>query len=169
MPVRASEVPNDIQSDLILKGRNVIACRSGHPLARKSSVRLNDISQYPWIAPPANSPLYQDLRNVLEGIGVKDFKVSFTGGSLSSVVNVLAGSESLTVLPYSVVFMLRRQKLVSALSIRIGDPDRHLCVLSRKTLSAEPATRRLSRYFTSEFESLGQTIVRHEQNELWRK
>ena len=30
-------------------------------------------------------PLYHDLRRVLEGIGVRDFKVSFSGGSLSAV------------------------------------------------------------------------------------
>ncbi|MEM6985908.1 MAG: hypothetical protein AAF499_05145, partial [Pseudomonadota bacterium] len=36
------------------------------------------IASYPWIAPPADSPLYHDLRAVLESIGVQDFKVAFT-------------------------------------------------------------------------------------------
>ncbi|NDC89723.1 MAG: LysR family transcriptional regulator, partial [Bacteroidetes bacterium] len=168
VPIRASEIPKGFTSIRILKGRNVIACRSGHPLARKQPVRLSDITRYPWIAPPADSPLYHDLRAVLEGIGVRDFKVSFTGGSLSAVINVLAGSDSLTVLPYSVVFMLRRQNTLAALSIRIGDPDRHLCILSRTDLAGKPAAKRLARFIEAEFSSLGQVIQRHEQNVLWR-
>lgn len=168
IPIRASEIPKGIRSTQILKGRNVIACRSSHPLARKQPVRLADITKYPWIAPPADSPLYHDLRTVLDGIGVRDFKVSFTGGSLSTVINVLSGSDSLTVLPYSVVFMLRRQNKLAALSIRIGDPDRHLCILSRSDLAEKPAARRLTRFIETEFLSLGQVIQRHEQNVLWR-
>ena len=169
VPIRASEIPAGFTSTRILKGRNVIACRSGHPLARKQPVRLSDITQYSWIAPPADSPLYHDLRTVLEGIGVRDFKVSFTGGSLSAVINVLAGSDSLTVLPYSVVFMLRRQNTLAALSIRIGDPDRHLCILSKTDLSEKPAAKRLARFVETEFSSLSQLIQRREQNVLWRK
>jgi len=72
VPLRASEVPSGLAAHQILPGRNVIACRVGHPLARKSSVKLANITQFPWIAPPPDSPLYHDLRTVLDGIGVKD-------------------------------------------------------------------------------------------------
>lgn len=168
VPIRATEIPESFSSIQILKGRNVIACRAGHPLARKQPVRLSDIAKYPWIAPPADSPLYHDLRAALDGIGVRDFKVSFTGGSLSAVINVLAGSDALTILPYSVVFMSRRQNTLAALSIRLGDPDRHLCILSRTDLADKPAARRLARFIETEFVSLGQLIQRHEQNVLWR-
>ena len=129
------------------------------------SRRLSDISACAWIAPPSNSPLYHDLRAVLGSIGVQDFKISFRGGSLSTVVNILSGSDALTVLPYSVVFMLKRQHTLSALPIRIGDPDRSLGILSRQPQS--PATTRLSNYITTAFATLRQLIQRQEQNELW--
>ncbi|MEM1076255.1 MAG: LysR family transcriptional regulator [Pseudomonadota bacterium] len=168
IPVRAAEAPSALSVRQVLKGRNVIACRTGHPVTRKQSVRLNDIASYPWIAPPADSPLYHDLRAVLESIGVQDFKVAFTGASLSAVINILEGSDALTVLPYSVVFMLRRKKTLEALSIRIGDPERHLCVASKKDLSDRPATGRLARFIETEFASLEQLVNHHEQNALWR-
>jgi DNA-binding transcriptional LysR family regulator len=136
-------------------GRNVIACRAGHPLHGVGSVKLADIGQYPWIAPPADSPLYQDLRNVLKEIGIKDFKVSFTGGSLSATVNILTGSDALTVLPFSVVFMMRNQRSISALSIRIGDPDRHLGVLTNGDIRLKPAARRVRNHIRQEFEGSG--------------
>lgn len=169
VPIRASEVPGGINAHQILPGRNVIACRAGHPLARKTSVRLADIARFPWIAPPPDSPLYHDLRSVLEGIGVKDFKVSFSGGSLTSVTNVLSSSDALTVLPYSVMFMLRRQNMLASLSIRIGDPDRNLCLLTADTKEPRPALDRLVRFVKAEFASMAQMVMRHEQNTLWRR
>ncbi len=169
IPIRPSEVPDDMNFIQILKGRNVIACRVGHPLARKSVVKLKDIASYPWIAPPVDSPLYHDLRAVLDGIGVTHFKISFSGGTLSAVTNILSESDSLTVLPYSVVYRLRRQNRLAALSIRIGDPDRHLGILSLPNERLEPAALRLMNYIATEFQSLGEIIHRQEQNDLWRK
>jgi DNA-binding transcriptional LysR family regulator len=163
VPIRATEVPSDIAAHDILPGRNVIACRIGHPLARQSEVRVADIAQYSWIAPPPESPLYHDLRGVLDGIGVKEFKVSFSGGSLASVTNVLANSDAITVLPYSVVFNLRRQNLLTALSIRIGDPDRSLCILMRQETNKKSATGHLAQFIRSEFVALGEMIQRSEK------
>ena len=168
LPVRASTVPDWCQFEQILPGRNVIACRVGHPLLRKGSVKLADIGKYPWIAPPADSPLYQDLRAVLKEIGIKDFKVSFTGGSLSATVNVLIGSDALTVLPFSVVFMMRNQRSVSALSIRIGDPDRHLGILTNAEARLRPAAQRIRNHFRHEFEALSASILRVSQDTVWR-
>ena len=168
VPIREAEVPDALDAHQILPGRNVIACRVGHPLARKSSVKLSEIAQYPWVAPPPNSPLYHDLRSALESIGVTDFRVSFSGGSLASVTNVLSSSDAMTVLPYSVVFALRRQNTLATLPIRIGDPDRHLCVLSGASVGPRPVIDRLVRHIRSEFASMGQLIHRHEHNNLWR-
>ncbi|MEL7099127.1 MAG: LysR family transcriptional regulator [Pseudomonadota bacterium] len=166
VPIRQSEVPPGLNATQILPGRNVIACRIGHPLARRGGVRLSEIARYPWIAPPPESPLYHDLRAVLDGIGVTNFKVSFSGGSLGSVTNVLSGSDALTVLPYSVVFMLRRQNALAALPVRIGDPDRHLNVIAPE--NASPAGRKLVRFIRTEFVRLATLITRAEQNSLWR-
>ncbi len=168
LPIRDSEVPESFRFTQILQGRNVIASRAGHPLARKSPVRLKDIAVYPWIAPPADSPLYHDLRAVLFSIGMRDFKVSFTGGSLSAVTNILSGSDALTVLPYSVVFMLRRENRLAALPVRIGDPDRNLGILVNGGVPEKPVVRRLVRFIASEFAGLANTIAHHERNVLWR-
>ncbi len=168
LPIRDAEVPEGLRFTQILQGRNVIACRIGHPLARKSPLRLKDIAPYPWIAPPADSPLYHDLRAVLFSIGMRDFKISFTGGSLSAVTNILSGSDALTVLPYSVVFMLRRENRLEALPVRIGDPDRNLGMLVNAEIRAKPVVRRLVRFIASEFVGLANIITHHERNVLWR-
>ena len=43
LPMREASIPEDCQFEQILPGRNVIACRAGHPLARRGSVKVSDI------------------------------------------------------------------------------------------------------------------------------
>ena len=154
VPIRASQVPDTIDATQVLPGRNVIACRTGHPLSLVADLDPSAIAQHSWIAPPPDSPLYHDLRNVMDRIGVKDIKVSFSGGSLTSVLNILHESDALTVLPYSVVYRMRRQNTLAALPIPIGDPDRHLCVLTSTSAPEFPARKRLLHYLGNEMTAL---------------
>ncbi|MDP5220093.1 LysR family transcriptional regulator [Ruegeria sp. 2205SS24-7] len=158
LPMRPADVSDEYEFRQILPGRNVIACRLGHPLARKKVVKLEDITEFSWIAPPASSPLFRDLRNTLDGIGMRDLKISFTGGSLSAVVNVLTGSDSLTVLPFSVVFMMQRQKTLTALPIKIGDPDRHLGCVTLSARSLPASSNRVLEFIKQKFEMLDRLI-----------
>ncbi len=158
LPMRPADVSDEYEFRQILPGRNVIACRVGHPLARKKEVKLEDITEFSWIAPPANSPLFRDLRNTLDGIGMRDLKISFTGGSLSAVVNVLTGSDSLTVLPFSVVFMMQRQKTLTALPIKIGDPDRHLGCVKLSARSMPASSNHVLEFIKQKFEMLDRLI-----------
>ena len=168
LPLREERVPDNLIFQPMLSGLNVIACRNGHPLVRRKLVTPADVTAFPWIAPPANSPLYRDLRLALENIGVDDFKVSFSGGSLASVVSVLTGSDALTVLPYSVVFMMRHQKTLDTLSLQIGHPDRSLGLLFPADVRTNPATERFRSFISAQFESLAQHIAKHQTNQLWR-
>ncbi|MBC7737624.1 MAG: LysR family transcriptional regulator, partial [Candidatus Saccharibacteria bacterium] len=145
-PVSTDQVPDGLAFEPILRGRNVIACAPNHPLIRRASLTLSDMAAYPWIAPPVGSPLYTDLRNTLNGIGITDFRVSFTGGSLASIFSVLAGSQALTVLPYSVVFMQNHTKSVAALPVKIEHPVRQLGLLRLADRTDHPAVLRFRRY-----------------------
>jgi DNA-binding transcriptional LysR family regulator len=167
-PMKPDAIPQGFTFKEILPGRNVIACGATHPVANRASVTLADIAPFPWIAPPTNSPLYEDLRSVLASIGMQDFRVSFSGGSLTSIVNILERSDALTVLPYSVVFTLRRQKTLAALSIKIGHPERNLGLLCTSQAPLSPSVRRFRQFIMREFGTLSDTILRHEQNALWR-
>ena len=159
LPVRPGSLPEDIEFRQILTGRNVIACRNGHPLTRVTEPKARDVVSYPWIAPPANSPLFQDMRALLDRIGQRELKIGFTGGSLSAVLNVLTGSDSLTVLPFSVVFMLQRQNQVTALPIPIGDPDRHLGIVTKNRKSSHRAATRFADFVQTRFEAIEEQIA----------
>lgn len=162
LPIRSSQVPASVDAHPLLPGRNVIACRMGHPLARQPNLDASAVANQAWIAPPPESPLYHDLRAVLDSIGMKNLKVSFSGGSLASILNFLQESDALTVLPYSVVYRLRRQNTLMALPLQLGDPDRHLCALVSKVSPDFPARNRLLQYLTNEMASLEDLMGMHE-------
>lgn len=168
-PMRATDLPKDLRFDPLLPGRNVIACRDGHPLAKTNAVITDDLLRYPWIAPQAGSPLMQDLERVLNDLGVANAKISYSGGSLSAAMEMLAGSDSLTVLPYSVVFTLRRQYRIRALSIKIEHPDRRLGLLYADNTPLNPTVSRLKTFVTAQFDTLASTILHHERQSLWRR
>ena len=159
LPVRRGALPKGFNYRQVLQGRNVIACRMGHPLTRIADLKAQDVVSYPWIAPPANSPLFRDLRNLLDGIGQRELKIGFTGGSLSAVLNVLTGSDSLTVLPFSVVHVLQRQNRLAALPIAIGDPDRHLGVVTAGPPKARSAVQRFSDFVQSRLEAIERQVT----------
>ena len=168
-PVRPNDVPEHLNFKPILRGRNVLACAPSHPLARRSAVKLEDIAAYPWIAPPAGSPLYADLKAALASIGKSDFRVSFTGGSLASIFSVMAGSDSLTVLPYSVVFMQRAAKTVTALPVRLEHPKRELGLLWPADRPTRPAVRRFQTFLENEFKGLANLIDERGRQDVWRR
>ncbi|SDO64136.1 DNA-binding transcriptional regulator, LysR family [Lutimaribacter pacificus] len=168
LPLHPSQVPADLEFTPLLSGLNVITCRVGHPLTRRKAITLADIEPFTWIAPPANSPLYRDLERALKSIGCEDFRVNFSGGTLASIQAMLAGSDSLTVLPYSVVFLSRQTVPLEALPLKINHPNRELGFLVSKDRPGLPAIGKLADFLKAEFQLL-QTRIEHEQQVTRRR
>jgi len=167
-PMDQKSVPNDIHFQPILKGQNVIACRLGHPITRKDSCRVEDIEQCTWISPAKESPLYADMVHALRSIGVSEYKVSFSGGSLASVVSVLTGSDALTILPYSVVFLQNRAGVLTSLPVRVDHIERTLGILRSKDRALRPAGQRLHDFVERRFRSLASSITQKSHQKTWR-
>lgn len=151
----------------ILPGRNVVACRTEHPLLRLPQAQASDLAAYPWIAPLPGSPLMTDLQMILLSIGISELNIRYAGGSLMSVVNFLADSDALAVLPFSVVFALRQDNRVTTLPFAIPQPDRSLGILRRFDSPRAPAAERFVQHVIAVFDVLKHTIQRHENAVTW--
>nr|WP_295887451.1 LysR family transcriptional regulator [uncultured Devosia sp.] len=151
----------------ILPGRNVVACRTGHPLLKRPNPQATDLAAYPWIAPLPGSPLLTDLQMILLSIGLSELNIRYSGGSLMSVINFLADSEALAVLPFSVLFALRKENRVTALPFAIPQPDRSLGILRRLDGPRSPAAERFAQHVIGVFDELKHTIQRHENSVVW--
>ena len=72
-----------------------------------------------------------DLQMILMSIGMSDLNIRYSGGSLMSVINFLAETDALAVLPFSVVFAQRKENRVTVLPYEIPQPNRSLGILRR--------------------------------------
>lgn len=151
----------------ILPGRNIVACRTGHPLLRKRRLSTQDLIDYPWIAPLPGSPLLADLHAILLSIGMSEINVRYSGGSLLSVFNYLEETDALTVLPHSVVFAHRKDRNVTVLPVEIPQPARTLGIMRLSDAPRLPAADGLAQHITARFDDLRQLIKRHENSIVW--
>lgn len=151
----------------ILPGRNVVACRSTHPLLVKRKIRKTDLLDYPWIAPPPGSPLMADLNSLMLSLGATEIKIRYSGGSLTSAMTYLKGTDALTVLPHGVVFAFRKEKAITALPVAIPHPERALGLLKLANAPRSPAVEAFSRFTSQSFRNLHHLIKRHEQAIVW--
>lgn len=151
----------------ILRARNIVACRTGHPLIRKRRLSTQDLVDYPWIAPLPGSPLLADMHTILLSIGMNEINIRYSGGSLLSVINYLEETDALAVLPHSVVFALRRDRRITALPLDVPQPDRSLGILRLAGRPRIPAAEKLASHISSRFDDLRQLIKRHESAVIW--
>ncbi|EFG9152975.1 LysR family transcriptional regulator, partial [Escherichia coli] len=130
-PVDILDEGSGLKFQIVLPGRNVVACRATHPLLRSRKIDARRLLDFPWIAPPPGSPLLADLHSLALSLGATEIKVRYSGGSLTSAVNYMKASDALTILPHSVVFAYRNERSITALPVEIAHPDRALGILRR--------------------------------------
>ena len=167
VPMGALDAAPGFEFTQILPGRNIVSCRSGHPLLRKRRLQISDLSDYPWVAPLPGSPLMSDLHSILLANGMSEINIRYSGGSLMSVINYMAETTALAVLPFSVVFAQRKENRITVLPLDIPQPNRSLGILRRSTSNGPQAADRLANYVCKAFEDLKHLIKRHENAVVW--
>jgi DNA-binding transcriptional LysR family regulator len=166
-PIDVLDEGSGMQFQVILPGRNVVACRSTHPLLMRRKVRTSELFDYPWIAPPPGSPLLADLRGMLLSLGATEIKIRYAGGSLASAINYMKSSDALTVLPHGVVFAYRNERAITALPVNIPHPNRALGLLRRSDALRAPSIDAFVSHIRKSFDTLKHLIRRHEQAVVW--
>ncbi len=151
----------------ILQGRNIVACSATHPLLRKHRLQTSDLTDYPWVAPLPGSPLLSDLHAILMTIGISELNIRYSGGSLMSVMNYMADTDALAVLPHSVVFATRKENRITLLPLDIPQPNRSLGILRCANALRAPAVMRFADHVTAAFEDIKHLIKRHENAVVW--
>lgn len=167
VPMGALEAAPGFAFTEILPGRNIVSCRIGHPLLRKPRLHIADLADCPWVAPLPGSPLMSDLHSILLANGMSDINIRYSGGSLMSVINYMAETNALAVLPFSVVFAQRKENRITVLPLEIPQPNRSLGILRRVGSPSSQAADRLAAHVCRAFEELKHLIKRHENAVIW--
>lgn len=166
-PTGSVDMRVDHHFEPILPARNVLACGAGHPLVRKRNLATEDMVNYPWVAPLPGSPLVLDLHNILLTLGLEEVSVRYAGGSLLSVVNYLAGTDALTILPLSVAYSFRREDKISIIPLDIPQPERVLGILTRKKPYSNPAGRKFVGHLRRESAELRRVTEKYDRSISW--
>lgn len=167
VPMALVDAPSGFEFTEILPGRNIVACSITHPLLRKRRLQTQDLTEYPWVAPLPGSPLMSDLHAILLTIGMSDLNIRYSGGSLMSVINYMAETNALAVLPHSVVFATRKENRITLLPLDIPQPNRSLGILRRVNEARAPAVDRFAAHVTGAFDAIKHLIKRHENAVVW--
>ncbi|PLL10607.1 LysR family transcriptional regulator [Tabrizicola sp. TH137] len=169
VPLGTSGEPEGLEFIPILAARNVACCRQGHPLQRAKRLTTADLGRYPWVAPLPGSPLLADLFAIRSSLGSSDLDIRYSGGSLLSVINYMAETDALAVLPFSVYFAERKQNRIAVLPVDIPQPQRNLGVLRLAGPRGNPAAASFADFVVESFNSMQQLILRHENAVVWRR
>ncbi len=169
VPLGTSAEPRGLHFQPILAARNVVCCRTGHPLIRTKRLNLDELALYPWVAPLPGSPLLADLFAIRSSLGTTDLDIRYSGGSLLSLMNYLSDTDALAVMPFSVIFAERKQSRISVLPVDIPQPQRNLGILRLADGNENPAAAAFANFVISAFDAMKQLIQRHENAVVWRR
>jgi DNA-binding transcriptional LysR family regulator len=113
----------------LLDDSNVVVCRAGHPLGRKRKIRSEDLEQSNWISYSTASTLHSDMQAALTSAGVNQINICFESQSAGAVLQVLEGTDYLTMLPYNVAKRLAKQNRIRILPFADRSPSRPIGIV----------------------------------------
>lgn len=131
-PVDTMDISEGLESRRLLSAKNLVSCRRNHPLTKLKKPRLQALHDYRWISPPVDSPLAADMRNVINRISDREVRTAFSGGSLSSVAQILESSDCLAVLPAYVIKKIEQRYKVTSLNLTLATPTRAVAMITNK-------------------------------------
>ena len=129
-PVDTMDITQGLHSRRLLAAKNIVTCRCNHPLTKTKRIRTHFLLDYRWISPPADSPLAADMRSVINRISDREVRTAFSGGSLSSVAQILEQSDCLAVLPEYVLKKLESRYKLTSLNLKLSTPTRSVTMIT---------------------------------------
>jgi DNA-binding transcriptional LysR family regulator len=94
-----------------------LVVRPGHPLARYRRLRWQQLAPYPWVLPPAGTPLRAQIERAFEVNGLRPAEDLVETLSIGIICNYLAQSDAIGVLASQVSRHYRRAGLLHVLPL----------------------------------------------------
>lgn len=120
-----------------------LAVCASHPLAARPFVEWHETLEYPWIAPPATSPVRQQMQVAFEKVGLGALPIMIESTSVASTARVITGTHLIAPLSHSLATALG---LTTTLNV------------AWPVLNTKVATGLLWRHDDTEFELLQQFL-----------
>ena len=167
-PAGTHEISAELVFEPVIAARNVVACSTHHPLLAKKKLSREDFLRFAWVAPLPGSPLMLDLTNILMTLGIGELAIRYSGGSLHSVINYLAASQALAIMPLSVIHSLTPELQITALPLNIPQPERMIGIVHRRLSASDPVNRKFFGHLRSNMENLSRVVAKRDAATPWQ-
>lgn len=94
-----AEAADELRFEPVTDEPHSLVVRAGHPLARRSSVQLEELARQAWILPPADSILRDRLTALFLSRGLEQPAETVSTLALPTIASLLAGSDMVAALP----------------------------------------------------------------------
>ncbi|MGN6233485.1 MAG: LysR family transcriptional regulator [Trinickia sp.] len=146
---------NDFNFEPLAREPLLLVVRSRHPLARRESVSLAELVEWPWVAQPVTSPARVLFEEELARAGLNTPSNLTECGSIFATLQLVGTFDAIAMLPESVVRDHVRGKLLIPLPIEIGKSLPGYGILTRK----EEALPEAAHHFVSLLRRFSQPIA----------
>ena len=167
-PAGSQEISPELIFEPLIPARNVVACSATHSLLLKRKLSKADFLNYSWVAPLPGSPLMLDLHNILLTLGIGELAIRYAGGSLFSVINYLAATQALAIMPLSVIHSLQPDSRISVLPLIIPQPERMIGIIYRRQSAMNPVNRKFFVHLRANLLNLSQVVARTKTTIKWQ-
>ncbi len=123
---------NDFHFEPLARETLVLVVRAHHPLARRTSVTLAELVEWPWVAQPVTSPARALFEEELARAGLNTPANMIECGSIFATLQLIETYDAVAMLPESVVRDHVRGKLLVPLPLEIGKSLPGYGIVTRK-------------------------------------
>jgi DNA-binding transcriptional LysR family regulator len=123
---------HDIECEVIGKESLYVVAREHHPLCRERPISLSGLERAGWIFPPLGSSLCRAIEQCLVRDGMQVPANFVESNSITATLSLLLTSDTVAMLPESVVRAHLSASLLVRLPVAIGDNSIGFGILSRR-------------------------------------
>lgn len=130
--LRAPELVEDIEQRVLFEDRLAVVARPDHPLAGRSRLALEDLSDLTWIVPPPGSPTrgnFEDLFDRREGLRPRRI---VEAGSLILTRGLLAESDAVAIISAHQIRHETALEILAPLDFEVSSPPRRIGLAIRR-------------------------------------
>jgi len=129
---------DDIIQETLFEDPLAIVVRKGHPLSKLANITLKNTLNYPWIAPPKQTPTGTYLHNMLHISDMEHTPVKVVSSSLVLVRGMLLAGDYVTITSVNQIRFELENKSLVALSIELPNSTRPIGLTFRKDWQPTP-------------------------------
>lgn len=137
--VRDASLEPDLVFEPLLAEPIRVYARPGHPLGRKRRLALNDVAQFKWILPPAQTDMRARLDVLCAQHGIPPFTALVETWSVSIIMSMLRHSDALVALPGDYPLPYCDDGLISMLPVDLGVRSEKVGLITRRHHESSPA------------------------------